>query len=273
MGSGCRETTAAVFLPSGRRPADDHGRAMGAVVPPAVDGDTGDRRAIRTCAIVTTSAGPDMESIHDRMSVILEATALDPWLDPDNQIRMSWRRWCGLPDGDVHHPPVDLGSETSATAARSWWRPFPADVLDPVSRRSPRPMARFDRGRFQSRLVHVLSETDQEIPMSEQTSISPDLFVVGPRQPDAAAAGTFYRGIVRLERQTDPARGRWLRHVHPPGQERGRARPADESRRAAVLVGVRDRRRRRCRAGLGGGQWVPVWRRARWTCSTPVGWG
>lgn len=77
--------------------------------PPAADRDTGDRRAIRTCAIVTTSAGPDMEGIHDRMPVILEATALDPWLDPDNHDRDELEAMVrAAPLETLRHYPVDL---------------------------------------------------------------------------------------------------------------------------------------------------------------------
>ena len=76
---------------------------------PVGDGDTGDLREIRTCAIVTTSAGPDMEGIHDRMPVILEATALDPWLDPDNHDRDELEAMVrASPLETLHHYPVDL---------------------------------------------------------------------------------------------------------------------------------------------------------------------
>ncbi|HEV3264656.1 MAG TPA: SOS response-associated peptidase [Acidimicrobiales bacterium] len=58
---------------------------------PSVEGgdgdDGGDRLTVLTCAIITTAAGPDMDGIHDRMPVILEAGALDPWLDPTNHDR------------------------------------------------------------------------------------------------------------------------------------------------------------------------------------------
>jgi putative SOS response-associated peptidase YedK len=77
--------------------------------PPAGDGDTGDRQAIQTCAIVTTSAGPDMEGIHDRMPVILESDALDPWLDPDNHDREELEGMVRASRLEtLHHYPVDL---------------------------------------------------------------------------------------------------------------------------------------------------------------------
>ena len=47
-------------------------------------GDSGDRPILRTCTVITTSAGPDMGDIHHRMPVVLESEVLDEWLDPDN---------------------------------------------------------------------------------------------------------------------------------------------------------------------------------------------
>lgn len=41
-------------------------------------------RAIRSCTVVTTEAGPDMAAIHHRTPVILELDGLDEWLDPGN---------------------------------------------------------------------------------------------------------------------------------------------------------------------------------------------
>ena len=40
---------------------------------------------LQTCTIITTSAGPDMEGVHDRMPVIIEAADRDRWLHPDAQ--------------------------------------------------------------------------------------------------------------------------------------------------------------------------------------------
>jgi len=37
---------------------------------------------IRSCSMITTTAGPDMEGIHDRMPVILNPDTFDVWLDP-----------------------------------------------------------------------------------------------------------------------------------------------------------------------------------------------
>jgi putative SOS response-associated peptidase YedK len=39
---------------------------------------------LRSCTIVTTSANATMEPLHDRMPVILPASAWDEWLDPAN---------------------------------------------------------------------------------------------------------------------------------------------------------------------------------------------
>jgi len=55
--------------------------------PPTEDGSHDGRETLYTCTIITTAAGPDLEGIHDRMPVVLEADALDPWLDPDNHDR------------------------------------------------------------------------------------------------------------------------------------------------------------------------------------------
>ena len=50
-----------------------------------------------------------MEGIHDRMPVILEATALDPWLDPDNHDRDELEAMVrASPLETLHHHPVDL---------------------------------------------------------------------------------------------------------------------------------------------------------------------
>ena len=74
--------------------------------PPAEDGEPG---TIRSCTIITTAAGPDMEGIHDRMPVILETGALDPWLDPANHDRDELEAMVrASPLETLHHYPVDL---------------------------------------------------------------------------------------------------------------------------------------------------------------------
>ena len=49
------------------------------------EGGAEDGPELRTCTVITTSAGPDMGDIHHRMPVVLEPEVLDEWLDPDNR--------------------------------------------------------------------------------------------------------------------------------------------------------------------------------------------
>jgi len=42
-----------------------------------------DRKEVDSCTIITTDANALMKTIHDRMPVILPASAYDRWLDPD----------------------------------------------------------------------------------------------------------------------------------------------------------------------------------------------
>jgi putative SOS response-associated peptidase YedK len=51
---------------------------------PAVSGDDEPEAWLRTCTIVTTRANPSLAPIHDRMPVVLDEDAWDPWLDPAN---------------------------------------------------------------------------------------------------------------------------------------------------------------------------------------------
>jgi putative SOS response-associated peptidase YedK len=39
---------------------------------------------IATCTVITTTPGPDMEEIHDRMPVILQRDDVDTWLEVDD---------------------------------------------------------------------------------------------------------------------------------------------------------------------------------------------
>ena len=41
------------------------------------------RQKIRSCTIVTTDSGPDIESVHDRMPVVVERDDFDTWLGPE----------------------------------------------------------------------------------------------------------------------------------------------------------------------------------------------
>jgi putative SOS response-associated peptidase YedK len=76
--------------------------------PPADDGNPDGSETIYTCTILTTAAGPDLEGIHDRMPVVLEADALDPWLDPANHDRDELEAMVqASPSETLEHHPVD----------------------------------------------------------------------------------------------------------------------------------------------------------------------
>jgi putative SOS response-associated peptidase YedK len=63
---------------------------------------------LRSCSIITTSAGPDMQGIHDRMPVILERDELRRWLDvesADDSELMAFLR--PAPPGTLVRYPVD----------------------------------------------------------------------------------------------------------------------------------------------------------------------
>lgn len=76
--------------------------------PPTDDGSHNGPETIATCTIITTAAGPDLEGIHDRMPVVLEADALDPWLDPDNRHRDELEAMVqASPPGTLDHHRVD----------------------------------------------------------------------------------------------------------------------------------------------------------------------
>jgi putative SOS response-associated peptidase YedK len=63
--------------------ADGEPLAMAGVAESWWDKQAEDAPPIRSCSIITTSAGPDMEGIHDRMPVVLQPDTFDLWLDPD----------------------------------------------------------------------------------------------------------------------------------------------------------------------------------------------
>jgi putative SOS response-associated peptidase YedK len=66
-----------------------------------------DAPAIRSCTIITTSAGEDMEGIHDRMPVILNPDTFDVWLDPDtNDSDELTALLHPAPKGTITHHPV-----------------------------------------------------------------------------------------------------------------------------------------------------------------------
>ncbi len=67
-----------------------------------------DAPVIRSCTVITTPAGPDMEGIHDRMPVLLDPSTFDPWLDPfneDTEELVALLR--PLPAGTIVHHPVN----------------------------------------------------------------------------------------------------------------------------------------------------------------------
>jgi putative SOS response-associated peptidase YedK len=91
--------------PPGPRGADD--RSAGNE-PPARNGPgTGAGAVTRTCCIITTGAGPDMDGVHDRMPVILTADTIGVWLDREadpGQLRALLHE---SPPGTLAHHPVD----------------------------------------------------------------------------------------------------------------------------------------------------------------------
>jgi|SRR6185437_6608671 len=67
-----------------------------------------ERPAVRSCTIVTTTAGQDMDGIHDRMPVVLARDVLDLWVDPadadPDELAALLRP---APPGTLVHHPVD----------------------------------------------------------------------------------------------------------------------------------------------------------------------
>jgi putative SOS response-associated peptidase YedK len=63
---------------------------------------------IRSCTIITTRAGQDMDGIHDRMPVVLDPSVLNIWLEPDNEHRRQLQALLRPPGkGILVHHPVD----------------------------------------------------------------------------------------------------------------------------------------------------------------------
>jgi putative SOS response-associated peptidase YedK len=58
-----------------------------------------------SCTVITTSAGPDMDGVHDRMPVVLDPGAWGAWLDPDNRDRPELEAMLvgSVPGTLVHH--------------------------------------------------------------------------------------------------------------------------------------------------------------------------
>ena len=64
-----------------------------------------DTPLIRSCTVITTTGGPDMTGIHDRMPVILDHATFDLWLNPDNEDTEELRALLRPPPAGtvVHH--------------------------------------------------------------------------------------------------------------------------------------------------------------------------
>ena len=78
-----------------------------------------DAPAVRSCTIITTTAGPDMEGIHDRMPVLLDPATFDLWLDPANEDVEELRALLApLPAGRWRTIRSGRASATSATTIR-----------------------------------------------------------------------------------------------------------------------------------------------------------
>jgi len=65
-----------------------------------------DAPLIRSCTVITTTGGPDMEGIHDRMPVILDPATFDLWLSPDDEDTEELRALLRPPPAGTmtHHP-------------------------------------------------------------------------------------------------------------------------------------------------------------------------
>jgi putative SOS response-associated peptidase YedK len=61
---------------------------------------------LRSCTVITAPGGADMDGIHDRMPVILDAATFDLWLDPANEDSEALRALLRPPPAGtvVHHP-------------------------------------------------------------------------------------------------------------------------------------------------------------------------
>lgn len=67
-----------------------------------------DGAPLRTCTVITTDAGEDMEGLHDRMPVVLEADRVDDWIDPDLVDEHALASLLvAAPAGTLAHHPVD----------------------------------------------------------------------------------------------------------------------------------------------------------------------
>jgi len=63
---------------------------------------------LQTCTVLTTTPGPDMDDIHDRMPVVLEPGAFELWLSGGPDEHDALRALCGPAQaGTLIHHPVD----------------------------------------------------------------------------------------------------------------------------------------------------------------------
>ncbi len=92
-----------------------------------------DAPGIRSCSIITTAAGHDMDGIHDRMPVILSPDTFDVWLDPDDEAPELVSLLHAPPDGTLTHHPVSrrVGNVRNNDAG------LVAPVPDPGHARNP----------------------------------------------------------------------------------------------------------------------------------------
>jgi putative SOS response-associated peptidase YedK len=87
--------------------ADGEPLALAGVAESWWDTRAEDAPPIRSCSIITTSAGPDMEGIHDRMPVVLQPDTFDLWLDPDMEETSELTALLRpAPAGTIVHRPV-----------------------------------------------------------------------------------------------------------------------------------------------------------------------
>ena len=68
-------------------------------------GEGGD--VIESCTVLTTSANADLEGVHHRMPVILDATVFDDWLDPEAELEGLKRMMVPAAVGTLKRHPVD----------------------------------------------------------------------------------------------------------------------------------------------------------------------
>ncbi|MGH8996252.1 MAG: SOS response-associated peptidase [Acidimicrobiales bacterium] len=92
-----------------------------------------DRSAwVRSCAIITTTAGPDVAPVHERMPVVLEPAAIDAWLDPTEDPEVLRSLMQPAPAGTLVHHRVDQRVGNVANDEPGLIAPVEADEEDVV---------------------------------------------------------------------------------------------------------------------------------------------